>query len=118
MQNSHIKVKSNRPHVHAEYNSTFLGNSELPPMNVYPLKSSPVKAPFNLVNIPMKKGWRIYQKGDVLATKIDIQGFGRFTGFGIKSPVMQVGTTCYVMYVLKGGKIISQKCNSPDYGLG
>ncbi|CAI7808185.1 unnamed protein product [Closterium sp. NIES-54] len=50
--------------------------------------------------------------------QIDIQGFGRFTGFGIKSPVMQVGTTCYVMYVLKGGKIISQKCNSPDYGLG
>ncbi|CAI5959074.1 unnamed protein product, partial [Closterium sp. NIES-64] len=94
-------LKINAIYVHAEYNNTFLGNSKLPPMNVYPLKSSPVKAPFNLVNIPMKKGWRIYQKGDVLATKIDIQGFGRFTGFGIKSPVMQVRTTCYVKYVLK-----------------
>ncbi|CAI5471778.1 unnamed protein product [Closterium sp. Yama58-4] len=111
-------LKINAIYVHAEYNNTFLGNSKLPPMNVYPLQSSPVKAPFNLVNIPMKKGWRIYQKGDVLATKIDIQGFGKFIGFGIKSPVMQVRTTCYVMYVLKGGKIISQTCNSPDFDLG
>ncbi|GJP53483.1 hypothetical protein CLOM_g12646 [Closterium sp. NIES-68] len=111
-------LKINAIYVHAEYNGTFLGNSKLPPMNVFALKSSPVKAPFNLENLPVKKGWRIYRNGDVLAAKVDIQGFGRVTSFGIKSPVMQILTTCNIMYVLKGGKILSQKCSNPDYGLG